>query len=42
MTPKGFDRPVRIYEVPRMPPGEVAEEFHTLLFVKPGSPAAQT
>ena len=35
MTPKGFNKPVRIYEVPWMPPGEVVEEFHTMLFVKP-------
>lgn len=35
MTPKGFNKPVRIYEVPWMPPGEVAEDFHTMLFVKP-------
>lgn len=35
MTPKGFTKPVRIYEVPWRPPGEMAEEFHTMLFVKP-------
>ena len=42
MTPKGFNKPVRIYEVPWMPPGEVAEEFHTMLFVKPNPPVAKT
>jgi len=40
MTPKGFKRPVRIYEVPWMPPGEAAEDFQTMLFVKPKSPIA--
>ena len=40
MTPKGFNKPVRIYEVPWMPPGEVVEEFHTMLFVKPKGPVA--
>lgn len=35
MTPKGFTKPVQIYEVPWQPPGEVMEEFHTMLFVKP-------
>ena len=34
-TPKGFNKPVRIYEVPWMPAGEVAEDFQTMLFVKP-------
>ena len=38
MTPKGFNKPVRIYEVPWMPPGEVAEDFQTRLFVKPKPP----
>jgi class 3 adenylate cyclase/CHASE2 domain-containing sensor protein len=41
MTPKGFNKPVRIYEVPWMPPGEVAEDFQTMLFVKPRSPGAK-
>jgi class 3 adenylate cyclase/CHASE2 domain-containing sensor protein len=35
VTPKGFNRPVRIYEVPWVPPGETAEDFQTLMFVKP-------
>ena len=39
-TPKGFNKPVRIYEVPWMPAGEVAEDFHTMLFVKPKGPEA--
>jgi len=37
VTPKGFNRPVRIYEVPWLPPGVTAEEFHTMTFVKPKS-----
>jgi adenylate cyclase len=36
-TPKGFNRPVRIYEVPWLPPGAVAEDFQTMMFVKPKS-----
>jgi class 3 adenylate cyclase len=42
MTPKGFNKPVRIFEVPWMPPGEVAEDFHTMLFVKPKPPETKT
>ena len=41
MTPKGFKKPVRIYEVPWMPPGGVAEDFQTMLFVKPKSSDAK-
>jgi class 3 adenylate cyclase/CHASE2 domain-containing sensor protein len=37
VTPKGFNRPVRIYEVPWLPPGVVAEDFQTMMFVKPKS-----
>ena len=37
VTPKGFNRPVRIYEVPWLPPGAVAEDFQTMMFVKPKS-----
>ncbi|MCU0782920.1 MAG: CHASE2 domain-containing protein [Verrucomicrobia bacterium] len=37
-TPKGFNKPVRIYEVPWMPPGTVAEDFQTMFFVKPQNP----
>lgn len=40
MKPKGFNKPVQIYEVPWMPPGETAMEFQTMLFVKPGGEAA--
>jgi adenylate cyclase len=36
-TPKGFNRPVRIYEVPWLPPGAVAEDFQTMMFAKPKS-----
>jgi len=36
-TPKGFNQPVKIYEVPWLPPGEVAEDFQTMMFVKPKS-----
>jgi class 3 adenylate cyclase len=39
MKPKGFNKPVQIYEVPWMPPGETAMEFTTMLFVKPGGEA---
>lgn len=37
MKPKGFNKPVQIYEVPWMPPGETAMDFQTILFVKPAS-----
>lgn len=40
MKPKGFNKPVQIYEVPWMPPGETAKEFTTMLFVKPGGESA--
>lgn len=40
MKPKGFNKPVQIYEVPWMPPGETAIEFQTILFVKPGGETA--
>ncbi len=40
VTPKGFNRPVRIYEVPWLPPGEVAEDFQTMMFLKPKTPTA--
>ena len=33
-TPKGFNRPVRIYEVPWLPPGEAAEDYQTIFFTK--------
>lgn len=36
MKPKGFNKPVQIYEVPWMPPGEVPMDFQTMLFAKPG------
>lgn len=39
MKPKGFNKPVQIYEVPWLPPGETAMEFQTMMFVKPGSEA---
>ncbi|MEK7707338.1 MAG: adenylate/guanylate cyclase domain-containing protein [Verrucomicrobiota bacterium] len=41
-TPKGFNRPVRIYEVPWLPPGAVAEDFQTMFFAKPKDLAAQS
>jgi class 3 adenylate cyclase len=31
VTPKGFNRPVRIYEVPWLPPEARAESFQTLM-----------
>lgn len=37
MKPKGFNRPVQIYEVPWMPPGETVIDFQTILFAKPGN-----
>ena len=37
VTPKGFNRPVRIFEVPWLPPGVTPEDFQTLMFVKPKS-----
>lgn len=39
MTPKGFNKPVRIFEVPWLPPGETPQDFQTVLF---GKPAAAT
>ena len=36
MKPKGFNKPVQIYEVPWMPPGETVMDFQTIMFVKPG------
>ena len=42
MTPKGFHHPVRIFEVPWMPPGEVAADFPTLLFAKPKPPETKS
>jgi len=36
MKPKGFNKPVQIYEVPWMLPGETAMDSKTMLFVKPG------
>lgn len=42
MTPKGFAKPVKIYEVPWMEAGQTTEDFTTMLFAKPKSaPAAQ-
>ncbi len=42
VTPKGFNRPVRIYEVPWLPPGVVAEDFQTMMFVKPRNPVVKS
>lgn len=42
MTPKGFNKPVRIYEVPWRTPGEMSEDFQTMLFVKPKVTEAKT
>ncbi|MSU58391.1 MAG: adenylate/guanylate cyclase domain-containing protein [Pedosphaera sp.] len=34
-TPKGFNKPVRIFEVPWLPPGETPPDFQTMTFTKP-------
>ena len=41
-TPKGFNRPVRIYEVPWLPSGAVPQDFQTMFFAKPPSQPAKS
>ncbi|MCX8089962.1 MAG: adenylate/guanylate cyclase domain-containing protein [Verrucomicrobiae bacterium] len=37
VTPKGFNRPIRIFEVPWLPPEAKAESFQTLMIARPDS-----
>jgi class 3 adenylate cyclase len=41
-TPKGFTKPVRIFEVPWLPPGETAPDYQTMIFTKPRAVDATT